>query len=130
MLCFLPQDSKSFASFISHSQLPSAVRVRLPPSVSPAVMDEAYRQTTAPLAVTPNPDGWTHTHTPGYAGSEITSPDNLVSNFTRPIDSETVRKYQEMGGIIESLTLDKRTSGNRTVSSNLNDYLCVTYEFV
>ena len=99
----------SFGSFVSQSQLPTAVRVRMPPSANPALMDEAYRATTSPLSST-NADGWTATPPPPatFSSDDLASPDDLVQNFSNI--SKSVEKSREAGKIVEWLTIDKQIS--------------------
>ncbi len=99
----------SFASFVSQSKLPSAVRVRLPSSAKPSQLDEAYRATTSPLSA----DGWTATPPPPptFSSDDFASPDDLVQSFGGGAKiSKSAEKSKESGNLVEWLMIDKEAS--------------------
>eukprot|EP00794_Sanderia_malayensis_P009948 gene9948-10968_t len=112
-------DAMSFASFVSKSKLPSAVRVRLHNNANPAQLDEAYKATSGPLS----PDGWTATPPPPptFASEELASPGDLVQSFSRASKTKTTfEKYGQTGKFIECLKIDKQASSTGTLGMGVS----------
>lgn len=103
----------SFASFISQSKLPSAVRVRFASTNDPAILDEAYRAATSNEGPgTPsNQDGWTSIPPPPILSDDELSPYDFVQSFNGAKSlSKSYETYQDGGKLVERLFIDKQTS--------------------
>ncbi|XP_065060168.1 uncharacterized protein LOC135687522 isoform X2 [Rhopilema esculentum] len=107
-------DSMSFASFISQSKLPSAVRVRVASTNNPAILDEAYKSTTAanePPISASNVDGWTSIPPPPLLSDDESTIGDTVQKFNETSAmSKSIDKYHNPGKIVEFLMIDKQKS--------------------
>ena len=103
----------SFASFVSQSKLPSAIRVRVASASDPAILDQAYKSTTAeqPIGAS-NVDGWTSVPPPPLLPDDDDSTLNdVVQTFSESASlSKLIEKYQDTRRTIEVLTIDKKKS--------------------
>ena len=120
----------SFASFISQSKLPSAVRVRLASTNDPAILDEAYKATAAISNEGPEPpsnqDGWTSIPPPPVLSDDELSPYDLVQSFSGTKSFlKSYERCQDGGKLVERLFIDKQTSLTGLL---LFVYLCDTRE--
>ena len=106
----------SFASFVSQSKLPSAVRVRVASMSDPDILDQAYKSTTAEHHATPsNIDGWTSIAPPPVFSYSTDGDDgnkeNMVQTFNGPVNSsKSMEKYNDSGKTVEVLHIDKNKS--------------------
>ena len=110
----------SFASFVSQSKLPSAVRVRVTTMNNPAILDQAYKSTTAEQhATASNIDGWTTIAPPPVLPGDDDYNEGLedtVQTFSGSVNlSKSMEKYQNSGKIVEILRIDKKKSLTRKV---------------
>ena len=111
----------SFASFISQSKLPSAVRVRVASTNDPAILDQAYKSTTGEQPITSsNVDGWTSIPPPPVLSDDDDSTlKDVVQSFSGSASlAKSMEKYQDSGKIVEVLTIDKKNS----ITGNDYDY--------
>lgn len=120
----------SFASFISQSKLPSAVRVRLTSSMDPDILDQAYKSTTGEQPLTAsNIDGWTSVPPPPVLSDDDDSTlKDAVQTFNESSSlSKSMTKYQDSRKIVEVLTIDKKksVSGMSFFTHLSNVYVCV-----
>ena len=104
----------SFASFISQSKLPSAVRVRVASTNNPAILDEAYKSTAAanePPISASNLDGWTSIPPPPLLSDDEGTLEDSVQKFNETSAmSKSMDKYHNPGKIVEFLMIDKQKS--------------------
>ena len=103
----------SFASFVSQSKLPSAVRVRVASMNDPAILDQAYKSTTTEQHLTAsNIDGWTTiAPPPPLCDDNDNASQDVVQTFSGSVNlSESMVKYKDPGKIVEILTIDKNKS--------------------
>jgi len=109
-------DAMSFASFVSQSKLPSAVRVRVASMSDPDILDQAYKSTTADHHASPsNIDGWTSIAPPpvfSYSNDgDDGNKEDMVQTFNGPVNSSKLMgKYHDSGKAVEVLHINKNKS--------------------